>query len=142
MDTNVLVSGLLTPFGPSGEIIRMVSAGNLVLQYDSRILLECHEVLYRPTFKFNKEHIDNLLDFVKYYGQLVSTAPLKHRLPDADDEPFLEVAIAGKARCLVTGNMAHFPHTSRHRIKILSPSEFIDFYRKHSGYIPNGVQPF
>ncbi len=30
-DTNVLVSGLLTPFGPSGEIVRMVSAGELIL---------------------------------------------------------------------------------------------------------------
>ena len=36
LDTNVLVSGLLTPFGSSGEIIRMVSAGKLILEYDSR----------------------------------------------------------------------------------------------------------
>ena len=31
LDTNVLVSGLLTPFGPSGEIVRMVAAGKLIL---------------------------------------------------------------------------------------------------------------
>ena len=57
LDTNVLVSGLLTPFGPSGKIVRMVSAGRLILQIDARILSEYQEVLHRPKFKFNKDHI-------------------------------------------------------------------------------------
>ena len=74
-----------------------------------------------------------LLDFIKQYGQFVSTVPLKNRLPDLDDEPFLEAAIAGKVSCLVTGNIAHFPHSPRQEgIKILSPSEFLDFYRKQN----------
>ena len=132
LDTNVLVSGLLTPFGPSGEIVRMISAGKLVLCLDARILLEYQEVLYRPKFKFSKEHIDTLLDFIKQYGQFVSTLPLKNRLPDTDDEPFLEASIAGKVNCLITGNLAHFPHSSRQGIKILSPSEFLDFYRNQA----------
>lgn len=130
LDTNVLVSGLLTPFGSSGEIIRMVSAGKLVLYFDARILLEYQEVLHRPKFEFNKEHIDMLLDFIQQYGQFVSTEPLTNSLPDPDDEPFLEVAINGKVKCLVTGNLAHYPPSSRKEINILSPSEFLDFYRK------------
>jgi predicted nucleic acid-binding protein len=31
LDTNVLVAGLLSPFGPCGDIIRMVSSGYLTL---------------------------------------------------------------------------------------------------------------
>jgi len=130
LDTNVLVSGLLTPFGPGGEIVRIVSVRDLIIQYDSRILLEYQEVLYRPKFKFNREHIDTLLDFLKKNGQLVSTSPLKRPLPDPDDEPFLEAAIAGKVKCLITGNKSHYPRSSREGIKILSPSEFLEFYRK------------
>jgi len=130
LDTNVLVSGLLTPFGSSGEIVRMVSAGILILQYDSRILSEYQEVLYRPKFQFDKEHIDTFLAYVKQNGQIIPAAPLKKRLPDPDDEPFLEIAIYGRTACLVTGNKAHFPRQSLQGIKILSPSEFIDFYRK------------
>ena len=34
LDTNVLVSGLLQPFGPSGQIVRLVAAGDLVLGHD------------------------------------------------------------------------------------------------------------
>jgi len=132
LDTNVLVSGLLTPFGPSGEIVRMVSAGMIILQYDARIFLEYQEVLHRPKFQFNKEDIDAFLTFVKQNGQLIPTSPLKNRLPDPDDEVFLEVAIAGSAECLITGNKSHYPRKYRQGIKTLSPSEFLDFCRKYN----------
>ena len=87
LDTNVLVSGLLTPFGPRGKIVQMVSADELILFIDARILSEYHEVLHRPKFKFNSEHIGILLDFIIRYGQVVSSLPLKNHLQDPDDEP-------------------------------------------------------
>jgi len=130
LDTNVLVSGLLTPFGTSGEIVRMVSAGKLILQYDSRILLEYQEVLYISKFQFDKDQIDSLIDYIKKNGQAVPTSPLKKRIPDPDDVPFLEVAIGGEAEYLVTGNKVHYPRQFRKGIKALSPTEFINFYRK------------
>ena len=139
LDTNVLVSGLLTPFGPSGKIFRMVSAGELILNIDARILSEYQEVLHRPKFKFNKDHISILLDFIKLYGQFVSSLPLKNRLPDPDDEPFLEVAIAGKVRSLITGNIVHYPPSSREDIKIFSPSEFLEFFRKQNSTTEQNV---
>ena len=141
LDTNILVSGLLTPFGPSGEIIRMVSAGKLILHYDARILLEYHEVLSRSKFKFNMEEIDTLLGFINQSGQITSSGPLKKPLPDPDDEPFLEVAVAGQVKCLITGNMGHYPGSSRQGIKVLSPSAFIKFYRKEvEGTEPSGEE--
>ncbi|HKI01222.1 MAG TPA: putative toxin-antitoxin system toxin component, PIN family [Thermoanaerobaculia bacterium] len=51
LDTNILVSGLLQPFGPSGQIVRLVAAGELVLCHDSRILAEYWEVLLRKKFR-------------------------------------------------------------------------------------------
>lgn len=50
LDTNVLVAGLLAPFGPCGpcdEIVRMVSSDELVLSLDARTLTEYEEVLGR-----------------------------------------------------------------------------------------------
>ena len=130
LDTNVLVSGLLTPFGTSGEIVRMISAGKLILQYDSRILLEYQDVLYRPKFRFDKDQIELLIDYIKKNGRAVPTSPLKIRLPDPDDTPFLEVAIGGETEYLVTGNKGHYPRRFREGIKVLSPTEFIDLYHK------------
>ncbi|MBE0618826.1 MAG: putative toxin-antitoxin system toxin component, PIN family, partial [Proteobacteria bacterium] len=52
LDTNVLVAGLLSPFGPPGQIARMVSSEDLHLCVDARILSEYAEVLRRPRFGF------------------------------------------------------------------------------------------
>ena len=130
LDPNVLVSGLLTPFGSSGEIVRMVSTGKLILEYDSRILLEYQEVLNRSKFQFDKDQIGSLIDYIRKNGRAVSPGPLIEHLPDPDDAPFLEVAIEGKAEYLVTGNKVHYPKRFREGIKVLSPTEFINIYRK------------
>jgi putative PIN family toxin of toxin-antitoxin system len=130
LDTNVLVSGLLTPFGTSGEIIRMVSSGQLSLCYDARILTEYRDVLLRPRFQFNPEHVSSLLDYIQYAGQVYPTQPLANPLPDPDDEPFLEVAIAGEASCLVTGNKVHFPKIHLQGMQVFSPTDFLQYYRE------------
>lgn len=132
LDTNVLVSGLLSPFGSPGEIVRMVSSGKLTLSFDARILSEYIEVLLRPKFKFDKDKVITLLGYIKNYGRTTASSPLPQSLPDHDDEPFLEVALAGKVVCLVTGNLGHFPVSLRQGLKILSPGEFLTIYKKQS----------
>ena len=130
LDTNVLVAGLLTPFGPCGEIVRMVSSGELTLSLDARILTEYQEVLDRPKFKFDKDKVAALLDHIEHRGVTVASSPLPQPLPDIDDEQFLEVAIAARAICIVTGNQVHFPTELCQGVLILSPSNFLVFYKK------------
>lgn len=132
LDTNVLVSGLLAPFGPPGEIVRMVFCAELALSMDARILSEYSDVLQRPKFNFNHDNVVVLMDFIKQHGQFVSCLPLKNRLPDPGDEPFLEVAIAGMVKALVTGNKKHYPSAVCEGINIFSPSEFLEFYKKRT----------
>jgi len=130
LDTNVLVAGLLSPFGSCGEIVRMVSSGRLTLSCDARILSEYYEVLRRQEFKFEEDKVVTLLDYIEYGGHKVASSPLPHSLPDPDDEPFLEVAIAGQAGCLVTGNRVHFPPKLCLGVKVFSPNEFLNFYKR------------
>jgi putative PIN family toxin of toxin-antitoxin system len=133
LDTNVLVAGLLSPFGPCGGIVRMVSSGVLTLCLDARILSEYSEVLKRPKFRFAEDEVNALLDFIAIRGQTAAPSPLPKPLPDPDDEPFLEVAVAGRVACLVTGNRAHFPAGRRQGIKVLSPREFLTYFRTRHG---------
>ena len=128
LDTNVLVSGLLSPFGPCGRIVCMVSSGELTISLDARILAEYEEVLCRPKFKFEKGKIIDLLDHIQHRGLTVASSPLFQSLPDVDDEPFLEVAIAATV-CLITGNRVHFPSDLCQNVVVLSPSEFLVFYK-------------
>ncbi len=130
LDTNVLVAGLLSPFGSCAEIVRMVSSGELTLYFDARILYEYNEVLHRPKFRFSGDKVIALLDHIERGGHIVPSSPLSSSLPDRGDEPFLEAAIAGQAVCLVTGNRSHFPSKLCQGVKVLSPSEFLTFYKQ------------
>jgi putative PIN family toxin of toxin-antitoxin system len=129
LDTNVLVSGLLSPFGAPGEIVRMVASGTLELCYDARILSEYRNVLLRTKFPFHQIYVDALLDQINVCGQVATSKPLAKELPDPNDEPFLEVALAGEARCLVTGNLRHYPANKRQGMSVVSPAKFIEVYR-------------
>ncbi|MFZ3138592.1 MAG: putative toxin-antitoxin system toxin component, PIN family [Thermodesulfovibrionales bacterium] len=130
LDTNVLVAGLLSPFGACGEIVLMVSSGEITLSFDARILAEYDEVLRRPKFHFEDEKVTALLDYIVHRGQTVAFSPLVNSLPDPDDEIFLAIAVASQAACLITGNQGHFPAELCHGITIYSPREFLNSYKK------------
>jgi predicted nucleic acid-binding protein len=108
----------------------MVSSGELTLYFDARILSEYSEVLRRSRFRFHTDKVIALLDYIEHRGHLVASSPLSNSLPDPGDQPFLEVAVAGQAICLVTGNHAHFPSRLGQGVKVLSPSDFLIFYKK------------
>ena len=130
LDTNVVVSGLLSPFGPPGEIVRMAASGILELCYDARILLEYQSVLLREKFPFNRVYVEDLLKQIKVCGYIITGKPLTKRLPHSDDEPFLEVALGGNVQYLITGNLKHYPTQKRENMPVVSPAEFLEIYRK------------
>ena len=125
LDTNVLVSGLLRPQGAPGRVIDLVLGGSVQLLVDDRILEEYRDVLSRGRFGFSPGDVRRLLDFVAETAEPVLAAPLARRLPDAGDEPFLEVALSGRADTLVTGNARHFPAAATGGVEVLSPAEFL-----------------
>ena len=125
LDTNTLVSGLLSPSGPPGQIVCMIGSGTLQLCYDARIMCEYEEVLPRPKFGFYAEKVKALLEQIEARGIVATGEPLAERLPDEQDEPFLEVAVGAKAACLVTGNSKHYPRDSCGSVHVVSPSQFL-----------------
>ncbi|MFM8717254.1 MAG: putative toxin-antitoxin system toxin component, PIN family [Spartobacteria bacterium] len=67
LDTNVLVSGLLTAGNPPGRIVDFLRAGKIQLQVDERIVAEYGGVLSRPKFrnKISPFERDLVMDFIK-----------------------------------------------------------------------------
>ena len=130
LDTNVLVSGLLSPFGPPGDIVRLITTGTVRVCYDARILCEYRQVLLRPAFPFSQGQVESVLAQLEADGDLVTADPLPESLPDPDDEVFLAVALASQAHCLVTGNIRHYPASRRQGVQVVSPRNFLELYRK------------
>ena len=126
IDTNVLVSGIINPHGFPGRVLDLIASQSVTLLCDDRILSEYHEVLVRPALAFNKTDVEALLDFIDFASEHISGRPIDVKLPDPNDLPFLEVAIAGAADALLTGNSKHFkPVRGRHAVSVVSPAEFI-----------------
>ncbi len=125
LDTNVLVSGVITAEGPCGRIVDMLFEERVQLCVDARIRAEYERVLPRPEFQLNPGRVARALTVSRENSEPVTPAPLLVDLPHPDDLPFLEVA-AEAGVVLVTGNLRHFPRRSRAGVMVLSPREFLD----------------
>lgn len=130
MDTNILVSALITPFGNAARILDMVLLGELQVLHDDRILSEYSEVLLRPKFSFEERDVNDLLSFIDTEGLKVTSVPVNYPVIDKDDIPFIEVAVSGRAKALITGNKRHFKGVHTKKIRIMNPDEFLKFWQK------------
>ena len=108
LDTNVLVSALLSPTGKPAQIFRRYLNGEFQLCVDERILSEYETVLRRPKFKFSSQHVSVLMHFIRSHCLNVIAAPLDIPFIDPADKKFYEVAAQYNAT-LLTGNLKHFP---------------------------------
>jgi len=133
LDTNVLVSGLLNPEGNPGRILDLFLAGEVTLLADDRILAEYRAVLRRPKFGLDAADVSDFLDLLEAESERVTATPIGSKLPDESDRAFVEVALAGGAESLVTGNVRHFrlPHVGR--LSIDSPAEFVRRWSRSRG---------
>jgi putative PIN family toxin of toxin-antitoxin system len=132
LDTNVLVSGLLNPHGSPGRVVDLFLAGEITLLVDDRILAEYRAVPPRPKFGFDVSDVLDVLGQIEAESMRVMATPLGISLPDETDLPFLEVALAGEAQALVTGNARHFAKPKGASLAVESPAQFIRRWRDRS----------
>jgi uncharacterized protein len=129
LDTNILVSALISAFGPSARVLDLVLSGEIRVAYDDRLMAEYREVLVRPKFGFSIEDVETVLVCLEADGERVMARPLPCALPDPDDLPFVEVA-AEVGGVLITGNTAHYPEAARGGVQVVAPAEFVRSWRR------------
>ena len=125
-DTNVVVSGFLSPTGPPGRIVEWLRSGRVQAVLDDRIAAEYAEVLARPVFRLPVAEVKLVLAAIRArsYWVEASAANATGDLPDPDDAPFLECARTAGVP-LVTGNVRHFPKAVAREVKVLTPAQFV-----------------
>lgn len=126
LDTNVLVSGILSPNGPPAAVLRALLTERVTLCFDERIVSEYRDVLTRTKFSFDPGLVGELIDFLEAGGSPTLADPLAVTLPDPWDQMFIEVAVSSKADFLVTGNLKHLPETARADARVVLPRAFLE----------------
>ena len=109
VDTNVLVSAILSPDGAAREVLRRCLTGAALPLIGNALFLEYEDVLSREalfaTAPIGSEDRMALLDAFLGVCQWITIAFLWHpNLPDESDNHLIELAIAGNAEWIVTGN--------------------------------------
>ena len=123
LDTNVLVSGLLSAKGPPGRLIDAILARKLAIAFDDRILCEYREVLARPRFSFQASDVAAFWEILPFQRHLVAMPIEGLKASDDSDTKFLEVAAATELKIVVTENEKHYPEKTRGEVRILLPRE-------------------
>jgi uncharacterized protein len=124
-DTNVIVSALLQPLGPSAQLFVLALSGSIQLCVSGSIYAEYEEVIRRPRFRRNEEIIAGTLHAIRHRAFWVRPTEPVTVCTDSDDNIFLECAQAARADFLVTGNLRHYP-TSWAGSRIVTPRWLLD----------------
>ena len=129
LDTNMLVSALISSTGNEALILLAVRQGLVKPLFSAEILQEYAEVLARPKFAFSQDEIEALIAMLRSQGEEVQDpAPLTSGLPDPGDDKFLACARAAGADFIVTGNKRHFPPRACGAIRVANAAELLDRY--------------
>lgn len=124
LDTNVVLSALLFPSGRVTWLRDAWRVGIVVPLASRETTTELIRVFHYPRFELTaSEREDLLADYLPYCESVIVSGPVTvPQCRDPRDRPFLELAVAGRANALVTGDNdlpalgAPFP------IPILSPA--------------------
>jgi putative PIN family toxin of toxin-antitoxin system len=130
VDTNVIVSGLISPRGAPGEVLRLWHEGRFTWVTSRALLNELARALRYP--KVSRRLPDaiaraaELTSHVEATGHVVEpTRPLDVIESDPADNRVLEAAVEGEADCVVTGDNDLLKLGEFEGISIITPARFV-----------------
>lgn len=135
IDTNLLISSMINPFGFPARLVNLLRMGKFQIVYSREIVEEFIEVTKRPKFSkkygITKKEINGLLKILHGRGRRVEITGNFQLCRDPKDNMFLETAISGKAKYLVTRDddikrdLILMEELSKHGVKVITVSQFL-----------------
>ena len=132
LDTNILVSALLSREGPPGRVLALVHERNHALVTSPAQLDEFVRVTRRVRLRsrISEQDVVALLESISAIGRLVRDLPEINDSPDPDDNLILATAVAGECDLIVSGDKQHMLTLGAVRgIPIVSPREAISMLK-------------
>ena len=130
VDTNILISAVLTPNGTARKAVNKIYREFKIAQSDETYQ-ELKTRIYKP--KFDKYILDeerqDLLNTVKKHSQFFKTTSQIKNCRDPDDNKFLELTLDSNAKFLITGDkdLLFLKFQAAYENLIVSPRDFLEF---------------
>jgi putative PIN family toxin of toxin-antitoxin system len=108
LDTNILVSALISEAGPPGQLLAAVKQRRITLITSQEQITELRDVLSRERLRpyIRRDDADDLLATIDAIAVVARELPATALSRDPKDDPILATAVAGKADFLVSGDKA------------------------------------
>ena len=128
IDTNVLLSSLLSRRGASFRLVQRLGSSQFQPVISPPLCLEYEDVFRRPGLLpgYSPQDISDFLDY--FLSQCIECRIhflWRPHLPDPKDDSVLELALAGSAPFIITHNIRHFRGTDSLGIRAVTPDEFL-----------------
>jgi putative PIN family toxin of toxin-antitoxin system len=125
LDTNVLVTALLSKNGASFKLLSLIDDERIELALSTPLVKEYEDVLYRQKFLLDHQDITDILDYLclisVHHKIYYLWRPI---LKDIKDDMVLELAVKANA-IIVTHNKKDFDGAGKFNLPVLSANEFL-----------------
>lgn len=126
LDTNVVISALLFR-GTAARLVPLWQRGRIVPLLTGPMLEEYLRALAYPKFRLTEDEIRGLVEeeLLPFARPVTVRRRLRVVGRDPDDDKFIECAVSGRARFLITGDLDLRSVGSYRKVLIVTPGEFL-----------------
>jgi putative PIN family toxin of toxin-antitoxin system len=116
LDTNIIVSGLISEHGAPAQLLNAWSDKAFMLVTSVTQIAEIQSVTHRPTVRplITPAHAGRFINDLHRFATVLDRLPAVERSPDPNDNYLLAMAEAGTAKYLVTGDKRAVLALERH----------------------------
>jgi len=128
IDTNVLVSAVISKDSSPGDVVRLAILGEIENYTSEDILEEVERILNSEKVlqRIGSKHKDDIIRIYRLISIKVSPKIRVNVIErDPSDNKFLEAALEAKADFIITGDHHLLELREFRGVKILSPSDFL-----------------
>jgi len=124
IDTNVLLSALMSAASPSAEILSLWRDRKVILLTSAEQIEEIARVTRYPKIRalLHPALAGRLVNRLRDVATVVENLPSVNRSPDPDDDYLLAIAEAGEAHFLVTGDKPLLGPKHHKSTRIVTPA--------------------
>jgi putative PIN family toxin of toxin-antitoxin system len=106
LDTNIIISGLISERGAPAQLLNLWTDKAFILVTSTTQIAEIHSVTRRPSVRplITPAHAGRFVNDLHRFATVLERLPVVHRSEDPNDNFLLAMAEAGDADYLVTGD--------------------------------------
>ena len=130
LDTNVLISTLLSPNGNPSDVVELVLRGVVENYTSAFILAEVEAVLRRERVRTRIQQEEEFVRKILDSSTFISRLSVTQITADPDDDHIIACALAANADYIISGDDHLLKIKQYNGIRMLSPKQFLEIINK------------